>query len=136
VGAVVLDASVILALLDPQDALHKAAVRTVREHRADGSRFLLPASVLAEVLVGVARLGEEALDQRRNQIVAAFGPPVALDESVAVSAARLRATHRSLRLPDAIVLATAEVLDAQAVLTGDKRWERLDSRVRLVHTTA
>lgn len=135
-GAVVLDASVVLALLDPQDALHKEAVRAVREHRADGSRFLLPASVLAEVLVGVARLGEEALDQRRGQIVAAFGRPVALDESVAVSAARLRATHRSLRLPDAIVLATAEVLDAQAVLTGDKRWERVDSRVRLVHPTA
>ncbi len=88
----------------------------MREHRADGSRFLLPASVLAEVLVGVARLGEEELDQRRNQIVAAFGLSVVLDESVAVSAARLRATHRSLRLPDAIVLATAEVLDAQAVL--------------------
>jgi hypothetical protein len=36
---------------------------------------------------------------------------VAVDERVAVSAARLRARHRSLRLPDAIVLAT-EVLDA------------------------
>jgi predicted nucleic acid-binding protein len=135
VGAVVLDASVVLALLDRQDALHKAAVRAVREHRAEGSGFLLPASVLAEVLVGVARMGEEALDQRRSQIVAAFGPPVALDESVAVSAARLRASHRSLRLPDAIVLATAEVVDAQAVLTGDKRWGRIDSRVRLVHPT-
>lgn len=135
-GAVVLDASVVLAVLDPQDALHKAAVRAVREHRADGSRFLLPASVVAEVLVGVARLGEEALDQHRNQIVAAFGPPVALDESVAVSADRLRATHRSLRLPDAIVLATAEVLDAPTVLTGDKHRERVDSRVRLVHPAA
>jgi PIN domain nuclease of toxin-antitoxin system len=48
-------------------------------------------------------------DSGRSQIVAAFGRPVALDESVAVSAARLRATHRSLRLADAIVLATAEV---------------------------
>ena len=59
---------------------------------------------------------------------------MAVDERVAVSAARLRARHRSLRLPDAIVLAT-EVLDAQAVLTGDKRWDRVDSRVRLVHPT-
>lgn len=135
-GAVVLDASVVLALLDPQDNLHEAAVRAVREHRAEGFRFLLPASVLAEVLVGVARMDEEALNQRRIQIVAAFGRPVVLDESVAVSAARLRASHRSLRLPDAIVLATAEVLAAQAVLTGDKRWERVDSRVRLIHPTA
>jgi predicted nucleic acid-binding protein len=81
-------------------------------------------------------LGEEAPDQRSSQIVAAFGLPVVLDESVAVSAARLRTSHRGLRLPDAIVLATAEVLDAQAVLTGDKRSDRVDSRVRLVHPTA
>jgi hypothetical protein len=85
--------------------------------------------VLAEVLVGVARLGDEELDRRRSQIVAAFGPPVALDEPVAVSAARLRARDRSLRLPHAVVLATAEVLDAQAVLTGDKRWGMLSTQL-------
>lgn len=55
---------------------------------------------------------------------------------MAVSAARLRASHRSLRLPDAIVLATAEALNAQAVLTGHKRWDRVDSRVTLIHPTA
>jgi predicted nucleic acid-binding protein len=133
VGAVVLDASVVLALLDPEDALHQAATHAVRQHRAEGARFVLPASVLAEVLVGVARLGDEALDQSRSQIVAAFGTPVPLDESVAVNAARLRARHRSLRLPDAVVLATAQVLDAHVVLTGDRQWDRVDSRVKLIH---
>jgi predicted nucleic acid-binding protein len=132
VGTVVLDASVVLALLDPQDALHQAASTVLREHRAEGARFALPASVLAEVLVGVARIGDQALEERRGRIVAAFGPPVVLDESVAVHAARLRATHRSLRLPDAVVLATAQVLDATAVLTGDKQWHKVDSRVRLI----
>lgn len=133
-GTVVLDASVVLALLDPQDTLHQAATTALREHRAGGAQFALPASVLAEVLVGVARIGDQALEQRRDQIVAAFGPPVALDESVAVNAARIRATHRSLRLPDAVVLATAQILDATAVLTGDKQWQKVDSRVRLIHT--
>jgi predicted nucleic acid-binding protein len=133
VGAVVLDASVVLALLDPQDALHQAATQAVREHRAEGARFALPASVLAEVLVGVARIGDEALDQRRSQIVAAFGPPVPLDEPVADNAARLRARHPSLRLPDAVVLATAQVIGADAVLTGDKQWDRVDARVTLIH---
>lgn len=132
-GPVVLDASVVLALLDPQDALHQAAVTALREHRAAGARFALPASVLAEVLVGAARLGDQALEQRRDQIVAAFGSPVALDGAVAVNAARLRATHRSLRLPDAVVLATAQVIDAAAVLTGDKQWHKVDSRVTLIH---
>jgi predicted nucleic acid-binding protein len=132
VGTVALDASVVLALLDPQDALHRAATTALREHRAEGARFALPASVLAEVLVGVARIGDQALEQQRDRIVDAFGPPVALDESVAVNAARLRATHRSLRLPDAVVLATAQVLDAGTVLTGDKQWQKVDSRVRLI----
>lgn len=121
--------------LTPQDALHAVTAGAVRRHRIDGARFVLPASVLAEVLVGAARLGDEELNQRRNQIVAAFGPPVALDGAVAVSAARLRAKHRSLRFPDAVVIATAQVLGAQAILTGDKRWDRVDSRVRLVHAT-
>jgi predicted nucleic acid-binding protein len=60
-GAVVLDARVVLALLDPQDALHTSAARAVRAHRAEGSRILLPASVLAEVLVGVARAPDQGL---------------------------------------------------------------------------
>lgn len=135
-GTVVLDASVVLALLDPQDAHHRAATAALREHRAEGARFALPASVLAEVLVGVARIDDQALKQRRDQIVAAFGHPVSLDESIAVNAARLRATHRSLRLPDAIVLATAQVLDASAVLTADKQWYKIDSRVRLIDPAA
>lgn len=134
-GTVVLDASVMLALLDPEDALHEAATGALRAHRAGGDRFVLPASVLAEVLVGVARLGDDELEQRRGQIVAAFGAPAVLDESVAVAAARLHARHRSLRLPDAVVLATTHVLGAEAVLTGDKRWERLDARVKLVRPT-
>lgn len=135
-GTVVLDTSVVLALLDPADALHTAATQAVRQHRAEGDTFTLPASVFAEILVGVARLGDHALDQRRQHIVAAFGPPAPLDESVAVSAARLRARHRSLRLPDALVLATADVRDAQAVLTGDKKWEHIDTRVELITVSA
>lgn len=131
-GAVVLDTSVVLALLDPEDALYDAAAGAVRRHRAAGARFAIPASVLAELLVGAARMGDDELDLRRHLVVAAFGPPVPIDESVAVSAARIRAAHRSLRLPDALVLATADVVGAEAVLTGDKRWTPVDSRVQVL----
>lgn len=131
-GTVVLDASVVLGLLDPEDALHRAAARAVRRHRAAGAKLALPASVLAEVLVGAARRGEEELDTRRRQLLAAFGPPLPADEAVAVAAAALRARHRTLRLPDAFVLATAEVAAAQAVLTGDRKWADIDPRTELV----
>lgn len=132
---VVLDASVVLALFDPEDALHVSAVEAVRRHRAAGAQFTLPASVLAEVLVGAARRGSDQLTSHRRQTVAAFGHPVSVDEAVAVAAAKLRADHHALRLPDAFVLAVATVTKADTVLTGDKRWASVDSRVELIVET-
>jgi predicted nucleic acid-binding protein len=135
VGTVVLDTSALLALLDPGDALHDVAARAVRQHRTNGNRFAIPASVLAELLVGAARAGEDELELRRHLVTAAFGPPVPLDESIAVNAARIRAAHRSLRLPDALVLATVDAIGADVVLTADKQWKRIDQRVELLRPT-
>jgi predicted nucleic acid-binding protein len=72
------------------------------------------------------------LPRPNNQAVAAFGAPAHVDEGVAVTAARVRATHHSLRLPDALVLATATAVEADAVLTGDEQWQRIDPRVQLI----
>jgi predicted nucleic acid-binding protein len=131
-GTVVLDASVVLALFDPEDALHSSASTAVRRRRDAGDEFILPASVLAEVLVGAAKRGDGELASRRALAIAAFGPPRPLDEEVAVAAARRRARHRSPRLPDALVIATAGVAGADAVLTGDKRWEGMDPRITVI----
>ena len=46
---------------------------------------------------------------------------IALDEPAAERAAELRATRKALRMPDALILATADV-NADFVLTGDKQW--------------
>lgn len=135
-GTVVLDTSVVLALLDPEDALHSPAATAVRRCHAAGDRLALPAVVLAELLVGAARRGEDELRTRHHQITAAFGSPVPVDAAVAVAAASLRARHRSLRMPDALVLATAEVTAAEVVLTGDKQWAALDPRVELIGLAA
>jgi hypothetical protein len=35
-------------------------------------------------------------------------------------------------LPDALVLATVDVVQADAVLTGDKRWEGMDPRIEVI----
>jgi predicted nucleic acid-binding protein len=131
-GRVVLDASVILGLFDPEDALHAPSAAVARRRRDAGDRFVMPASVLAEVLVGAARRGGGELELRHRAAVAAFGAPHPLDEEVAVAAARLRAQHPALRLPDALVLATADVIAADAVLTGDKRWQGLGPRIEVV----
>jgi hypothetical protein len=58
-----------------------------------------------------------------------------VDEAVAVAAARLRAEHGSaLRMPDALVLAYAEVRKARLVLTADARWTAWSRRVELIGT--
>jgi predicted nucleic acid-binding protein len=131
VGTVALDTSVILALFDPDDALHAAAAAAARRLRDAGETFLMPATVLAEVLVSAAT-DEAQLERRRSLAVAAFGSPWPVDEAVAVAAAVRRTRHRTLRLPDALVLATADVAGADLVLTGNKRWRDTDPRVELI----
>ncbi|MGA8922291.1 MAG: PIN domain-containing protein [Candidatus Dormiibacterota bacterium] len=125
---IVVDASVVIALLDPADALNPGAQRALELVAA--ADLAIPASALAETLVAPARAGK--LEQARGSIRALELRVADTGEEVAVEAARLRAGHRSLRLPDALVLATAEVLGADVVLTGDASWGAISQRVRVV----
>lgn len=127
---VVLDASVVIAFLDPDDALHQAAVEALTEHQHD--ELLIPTSAYAEILVAPHRRGAEAVAE-----IEAFLSDFAirlesLTPAIARAAAKLRSESRSLRLPDALVLATAEELGAEVVLTGDESWARISGRIRLV----
>ena len=124
----VLDASVVIGLLDDTDVHHSRAVEAVDE--LGGADFRLPASAYAEVLTRPARAG--VLDQVRRDLQD-FGLRVdALQPDAAEAAAKLRARHRSLRLPDALILGHAEAIGADAVLTTDRRWQAISPRVRVV----
>lgn len=125
---IVFDASVVIALLDSSDALYAGAQREF--DRVAGEDLTLPASALAETLVGPARAGK--LEAARTRIEAFEFRVTDINDAVATEAARLRGRHLGLRLPDALVLAAAEVLDAAELLTGDANWCRLSRRVRLV----
>ena len=131
-GAVVVDASVVLAILDARDSHHKAAVAAWRNVRAAGDRVILPATVLAEVLVGASRVGSDAVRTAEEFIDGIVDSVHDIDRSVARAAATYRARYNSLRLPDALVIAVGSVLDAQAILTADKKWSRTDRRVRVI----
>jgi predicted nucleic acid-binding protein len=124
---IVLDASVVIAHLDPNDALHVAATEMLLEYAADDLR--LPASAYAESLVDPARKGR--LDEARRAIAALQLQIVPIDAAQAERAANLRARERGLRLPDALVLACGEQLSADVILTADRRWRRFE-RVRLI----
>jgi PIN domain nuclease of toxin-antitoxin system len=57
---------------------------------------------------------------------------VPLSPPIAEAAAMLRARHQSLRLPDALVIATGISLKAGSILTGDIRWRGLAPSVDVV----
>lgn len=116
--ALILDASVVIGLLDVADAHHERAVDDVEAADRAQRPLLLPASAYSEALVAFARVGQ--VDQAREAIRAMGIAIVALTEATAELAASLRARHDKLRLPDAIVLATAQEKSGE-LLSYDRR---------------
>ena len=132
-GLTVLDAGIVIAALDASDAHHGASVQALREARKSGDALVVPASAYAEALVGPSRWGDEAVatvDAFLDALPAAVEPATRV---VAREAAALRAMHgRALRLPDALVLATATVVGAHQVLTTDAKWPASRVAVKVV----
>jgi len=130
VALVVLDASVIIAFVDPGDAHHRGALAAFSTHQADD--LVLPASAYAEVLVGPFRRGKAAVALLEQFIVAFAIRIEPLSVEIARQAADLRSQHLALKLPDALVLATGDALNASVVLTADRAWPKVSSRSRLI----
>ncbi len=125
----VVDASVVIALRDGDDAQHGGAVRVIGMARQAG-QLILPASALAESLVHPLAAGVDVTEAVARLLAVLRIEP--LSTEIAVAAAELRAANPSLRLPDALVIATGTHLGADQVLTCDRRWKRIDPRVKLV----
>lgn len=120
--ALILDASVLIGLLDTADVHHDRSIDDVEAADREGQRLLLPASAYSETLVAFARAGR--LEEARQAIVAMGVTVVPLTGTIAERAAELRARHEKLRLPDAIVLATARELHGK-LLSYDRRLRQL-----------
>ena len=124
-GLTVLDAGVVIAGLDSDDAHHAASARALSAARDRGDSFVVPASAYAEILVRPAQRGTAAV-ARVDTVLDAMAVSIAsADRDIARRAATLRARHSSLRLPDALVIATAIELDGDHLLTTDTRWKAL-----------
>jgi predicted nucleic acid-binding protein len=130
VALIVLDASVIIGFLDATDEHHEAAIAALDTVAAHD--LVLPATAYAEVLVAPARKGSGAVDRVDEALAALTVRLEPISPSIARAAATLRARHRSLRLPDALVLATAVLLGATTVLTADRAWSKISRKVRLI----
>ena len=131
-GLTILDAGVIIGVLDAADAHHAAARAALSAAVERGDALAVPASAYAECLVGPARRGREAMravDRFLLDLPAEVEP---VTRQLAARAAELRARHSRLRLPDALVLATAMHLRADRVLTTDQGWPKSELAIDVV----
>jgi predicted nucleic acid-binding protein len=121
-GVALLDSNTVIGFLDADDLLHQAADAAVR---AAATEHNLAVSVVtvAELLTG-AKLGHHDERTVRRFFAEAVSRRIPLDELAAERAAELRAAHKALKMPDALILATAD-LNADVVLTGDDRWLKI-----------
>jgi predicted nucleic acid-binding protein len=132
--AVALDSAAVVAFLDRDDSLHSAADAAIRKLIA-ANRFYTSVVTFAEVLTGAYR------DHHDEEIVRGFfsdlvAEVLPVEAATAERAARLRADHRALRMPDALILAAADAHpDIDVIVTGDagfKSVRGLSCRVSLL----
>lgn len=133
--AVVLDSGAVVAFLDRDDALHASADAAIRKLIV-GHRFYASVVTFAEVLTGV-RLGHHDEGLVRGFFRDLVAEILPIETDIAERAARLRGDQKALlRMPDALILATADGHpEVEVVLTGDIGFESvrgLDCRVSLL----
>jgi len=132
--AVVLDSDAVVGFLDGKDALHDAADAAIRDLVRE-QRLLASVVTYAEVLTG-ALLGHHDEVQVRGFFAQLISEVLPVDMTVADKAAEFRSRLKPLRMPDALILATAETNpDVDLIVTGDAQAPKvpgLDCAVRLL----
>ncbi len=123
-AGVILDSSVLLAILNPGDAHHAAAIDHLRG-RPD--TFSISSITLVETMIYALRQSPSAGKRYKASIDRAIKVIVPVDEKVALEAARVRA-RSSMKTPDAIISATA-------TLAGAELWT-LDQKLAKAHKGA
>ncbi|MFE7845667.1 type II toxin-antitoxin system VapC family toxin [Microbacterium sp. NPDC057407] len=123
---IVLDAGVLIGVLDSRDAHHGAALRLLED---EAPPYVVHPLTAAETLVGPARTGKE--DEVWRDLTAAGVVRADLGADDQLTLARLRAAH-SLKMPDTCVLATAEHY-ATGLATFDRRLAHVADTLGLLH---
>lgn len=125
--AIALDSDAVIAFLDRNDALHAAARKSIGGLLAAGEPLVVSVVTFSEVLAG-AKLGHHDEDVVRGFFRDLVGETVPVDSSVGERAADLRSQRPSLRMPDALILATADLhTDVERLVCGDRQATKIDA---------
>jgi predicted nucleic acid-binding protein len=123
VALVLVDSVVVAGYLDRDDAFHTASDQRLRS-LAGRDRLIASVVTYAELLTG-AGTGHHEEDLVRGFFAELVDDLLPVDRPVAERAAGLLAAKAGLRLPDAMILATAERCGADLVIGGDATWAKI-----------
>lgn len=105
----------------------------IAEARDRGDDLAIPVAAYAEALVGAYRAGTDAAATVDAFLAALPARVEPATHGIARAAAQLRAVNGSkLRLPDALVIATALERQAALLLTTDAGWPQVPVTVEVV----
>lgn len=132
-ATIVLDSSAVLAYLDGGEAVSPLTTVLIDEFVAGGRNDAVVSTVtVTEALVRPIRAASAPAVELVEAFIRHFAnlrvEPVSFD--VAREAARIRAAT-AIRTPDALILATAVVVDASTVVSNDGRWAAAIERAGL-----
>ncbi len=116
------DSAPIIYILESSEFAPRFEPLFLRHARGE-LRLAVTTVTIAEVLTGPLKAGEEALAKRYRAVLEAW-LVVDLNSDIAESAARLRGKY-GLKLPDAIQLASALAINADALVTHDRDFSKV-----------
>ncbi|MEO8378024.1 MAG: PIN domain-containing protein [Acidobacteriota bacterium] len=122
---ILLDSAPIIYFLEDHPKFGPRFQLLFEEHSRGRVRFAVTTITIAEVLAGPLSVGDETLVRRYRSILESW-QVVALDAEIAESAARVRASFR-LKLPDAVQVASALAVNADALVTHDRDFTNVQS---------
>lgn len=123
-GALVLmDSAPIVYFLEKHPKFASIFRPLFEAHAAGRVQFAVTTISIAEVLTGPLQSGDEALAERYRAVFESW-QVVDLNADIAENAARLRASLR-LKLPDAVQVASALAINADALVTHDRDFARV-----------
>jgi predicted nucleic acid-binding protein len=120
---VLLDSAPVIYYLEGNRRFSAHFAPLFEAHAAGRIRFAVTTITVAEVMTGPLQRGEEAAARRYRSTFDSW-MVVDLNANIAESTARLRASLR-LKLPDAIQVASALAINADALVTHDRDFSRV-----------
>jgi predicted nucleic acid-binding protein len=127
-----LDTCAFIYFLDGEEPYYSVLLPIFRRVQSGELAVIVSAITEAELLVKPERDRNEAARERIEDLLSENGIyVVGVDRKIARRAAAMRAQTR-LKLPDAIIIATALETDCEAVVGNDGQWSRKDVEIPFI----